>query len=144
LQRVLFGDRHETRRAIDLAGGGVDHALHAQLARRLHDIECALDVGIDVGVGRVVRIGDRDQRRQVHHHVAAMHRGAHAMRVADVAGKNIERLLDRGLCFVEPAPGVEAVVEHEGAHFVAAANEAFCQVRADEAVGAGDEDALAL
>ena len=45
LQGVFFGDGHKARRAIDLAGGGVDHALYTQFSGCLDDVERALDVG---------------------------------------------------------------------------------------------------
>ncbi len=62
------------------------------------------------------------------------------MRVADVAGKDLELTADIVNAVVQPTPTVEGVVEDEGFDVVARADQGFGQVRADEAVGAGDED----
>ena len=56
-----------------------------EIARRLQHVERAGDVGFDIGVRRVVGIRNRDQRSQMQHRVAPLHRGAHAVGVADVA-----------------------------------------------------------
>ena len=64
----------------------------------------------------------------MHHDVAVLHGRAHAMRITDVSRKDLDRLLDSVVGFVEPAPGVEAVVVNEGAHLGAEADKVFCQV----------------
>jgi hypothetical protein len=89
----------------------------------------------------MVGVGDGDQRRQVQHRLAALHGRVHAVRIADVAGEDLEPAGHVGCAAVEPAPGVERVVEDEGAHLLPGADQGLGQVRADEAVGAGDEDA---
>ena len=68
----------------------MDDPADAQIARRLHDVERALDVGVDVGIGRVIGIGNGDQRRQMQHGIATLHGRAHAVGIADVAGEHLE------------------------------------------------------
>ena len=143
LQRVLFGDRHEARRAIDLRRRGHDHALDALLAGRLHHIERPRDVGVHVGRGRMIRVGDGDQRREVEHHLAIAHRSGDAMRIAHIAGDDLETAAHVRRRAVQPAPGAERIVQHEGAHVAARPDERFHDMRADEAVSAGNQDFLA-
>ena len=140
LQRVCLGDGHEARGAVDLAGGGVDDRPDAQIARGLDHVERAFDVGIDGGVGRMVRVWDCNQRGQVQDCIAAGHGGAHAIRVADVTSEDLELAADVFGAVVQPTPGVEGVVEDEGLDVVARAYEGFGEVGTDETVGAGDED----
>ena len=78
--------------------------------------------------------------REVQYRVAVLHGGAHAIGVAHIAREHLELALYVCCAAVEPTPGVEGVVHDKGADFVALPNKGFCQVRADEAVGAGDED----
>ena len=42
--------------------------------------------------------------------------------------------------FVEPAPRIERIVEHERPHLAPAAHQRLGKMRSDEAVGPGDED----
>ena len=140
LQRMIFGDRHEARRAINLARRRLHHLADAKVARRLDNAQRALDVGVDVSVRGVVRIRYGDQGREVQYRVAVLHGGAHAIGVAHIAREHLELALYVCCAAVEPTPGVEGVVHDKGADFVALPNKGFCQVRADEAVGAGDED----
>ena len=67
-----------------------------EIARRLQHVERAADVGFDVGVRRVIRIGNRDQGGEMQDSVASLHRGAHAVRIADVAGEHVQLLADLG------------------------------------------------
>ena len=140
---MLLGNRHEARRAVDLAGRGMHHLLHPEIEHRLQHVQRALDIGVDVAVRCLVRIGDRDQRRQVQHRATALYRAAHRVSVADVAGHHLHVLAQRCRQRVQPAPGIEGVVMDHGAHVVALVQQAFDQVRADKSGGAGDEDFLA-
>jgi hypothetical protein len=97
----------------------MDYPLHTQLASRLQHVEGALDVGVDVGVGGMVRVGYGDEGSQMQHSIAALHRLLHAVWVADVAGEYIQLVADFLRRTVQPAPGVEGVVEYEGTYFVA-------------------------
>ena len=144
LQGMRFGHRHEPRGAIDLAGRGVDDALDTQVPRRLHDIQRAEDIGLNIGLGRMVAVGNGDQGGQVQDNVAPGHRGAHAVRIADVAGEDVQIPADVRRTVVQPAPRPQAVVLDEGAHLATPAYQPFGQVGADEAIGAGDQYALAV
>ena len=110
-----------------------------EIARRLQHVERAGDVGFDIGVRRVIGIRNRDQRRQMQHRVAALHRRAHAVRVADVAREDVELVAYLGGRGIQPAMRAQAVVMHEGAHAEIAANQFFREMRSDEAGSAGDQ-----
>ncbi len=69
----------------------------------------------------------------------------HEMRIADVAGYHLHRLHDVGGYRVQPAPGVEGVVQTTALTRSAARHHQFLDdMRADEAVATGDEDAGVL
>ncbi len=73
------------------------------------------------------------------HRIAALRRGAHPVRIADVAGEHFEFAGDVRAAAVEPAAGIERVVEHERPHLVAGAHQRLGEMRADEAIGARDQ-----
>ena len=87
---------------------------------------------------------NRDQRRQVHHVGASGGRRDHEVRIADVAGDDFHRFHDVGGNGIEPAPGVEGVVEHDRLDVRARADQFLDDMRADESVAAGDEYAGVL
>ena len=110
-----------------LAGGG-------------DDVVRAGDVGIDVGLGGVVGIGDRDEGGEVEDGVAPGDGVVDGLCVADISEDDFEVVRwCGGVKMVEPSPGVEGVVEDHGADGGAAAEEGLGEVGADEAFGAGDE-----
>jgi hypothetical protein len=110
LERMILRDGDETSRSIDLAGGRVDHLRHTQFAPRLHDVERAFYVGINVGIRRVIRIGDRNQRSKMQHCIAALHCCAHAVRITDVTREHLELADDIECTMIKPAPAVEGVI----------------------------------
>ena len=135
---VFFVDGYVLRGAVDLAGGGDEHAARAQLPRGVEHVERTLDVGVDVAVGAVVGERDRDERRQVEHPFLPAHGGAHAVGVAHVAHKDVDLVFDLGRQGVDPPQRAEGIVQAERADFFAALDEFFRQMAADKAVGAGD------
>ena len=106
LKGMVLGDGDEAGGAIDLAGGGVDDPADAQFAGGLHHVERALDVGVHIGVGRVVRVGNGDECRQVQDGVTTGHGGAHPVGIADVAGEYFEMSAHFLGAVVEPALGI--------------------------------------
>ena len=144
LQRMRLGDRYEPGGAIDLAGRGVDHPFDAQIPRRLNDVQRAQNIGLNIGLRRVIAVGNGDQGREVQHHVAAGHGRTYPVRVANVAGEDVQILADVRRAVVQPAPATQAVVLDEGAHVAAAPHQPLDQMRADEAVRASDQYALAV
>ncbi|CAB5158196.1 unannotated protein [freshwater metagenome] len=64
------------------------------------------------------------------------------MGVADVAAEYLKLSFHIHPTTVEPAPTIERVVEHEGAHVVTLSDQGFGEVGANEAVGTGDKDFL--
>ena len=52
-----------------------------------------------------------------------LHRLPHGIGVANVARHHLEPAFDIGGAVVEPAPGIERIVEHEGADLAALAHE---------------------
>lgn len=117
----------------------MNNPLHAQIAGGLDDVQRALDVGVNIGVRRVIGIGNGNQGGKVQYDIAAFHRRVNTVRIADVAGEHFELSYDIRRSVIQPAPRVERVVKHEGAHLVALAHERLDQVRPDEAVGPGHQ-----
>src|SRR5262249_31377732 len=133
-------DRHVACGPVDLAGRGVDELRDVRLARGLQEIERAGDVGGDVAVGRHVGIGDRDQRGEVEDDLHVLAELAREMAVAEVAAHHLDAVAAAGI--LEPAPAVERVVLDERAHARALIDQHLGEMRTDEAVRTGDEDAL--
>jgi hypothetical protein len=48
LERMFFADGHESRRAIDFAGRGMNYPAYARFQRGLKDVQRAVDVGFDI------------------------------------------------------------------------------------------------
>ena len=109
----------------------MDHSPHAQFACRLQDAQRALDVGVHIGVWRVIGIRYHNECRQMQYHVASFRGGAYPVWVANIAGKHLEVTLNIRRASIEPTPGVEGVIENERAHIEPLANEFFSQVRID-------------
>ena len=62
---MRLGDRDRERRAVDLAGRGVDDSRRAVGAGGLEDVQRARRVRREVRLGCLVRVGDGDQCGQV-------------------------------------------------------------------------------
>ncbi len=73
------------------------------------------------------------------HGVATRERRIGAIRVAHVAGDDLNARPHAGLDRLQPAFPAARVIEDHGAYLVSGPDQAFDQVGADEAVGAGDQ-----
>ena len=62
-----------------------NHLLYAEVAGCLHDVQGALDVGVHVGIGGMVGVGNRDQRCQVQHDINMLRDRFAVMWIAHVA-----------------------------------------------------------
>src|SRR5438132_1645076 len=71
--------------------------------------------------------------------VASLHRGTHAVRIADVAGKYVELFADFGRRRIEPAVRAHAVVMHERPYVEIPADQFFRKVRPDKSAGAREQ-----
>lgn len=80
---------------------------YVALNRRHYSSTRAFDISVDIGVGRMVGERNSDECRQMQHRVATFHCFFHAMRIADVARKDLELSLYVPCTVVQPAPGVE-------------------------------------
>ena len=137
---MLLVDRRVTGCAVNLGCGCHQHSRRAQLAGGLQDIQRALDVGVHIGIRRMVAEGDADERRQVKNHIDAFHGGFHAVRIADITAEKLHLPADFLGQPVQPTEGVERVVVDEGANLAAEAGEVLRKVTADETIGTGDEN----
>lgn len=137
---MLFIDGNIAGCAVNLGSGSDENLGSAELAGGLQDVEGALDVGIHVGIRRVIAEGDGDQGGEVEDDVDAFHRGFHAVRVADVTAEEVDFRAFLPAEAVQPAKRAEGVVADEGAHLAALGDEVFGEVAADETIGAGDEN----
>jgi hypothetical protein len=108
-------------------------------ASRLQHVERALDVGVDVRVGRVIGERNSDECGEVKNDVAALCGFAHAVGIPNVAREHVQGLLSLARQRVEPAPAVEGVVVDESADIASAIEERLDQVASDEAIGAGHQ-----
>ena len=104
IQRMLLGDGNEARRSVHFAGGGVDDLRHSKLPRRLQHVQRPLDVGLDVGVGRMIGVRYGNQGGEMEHYVASSHSLPDAVRIPDVAREDIERGPDVLRRRIEPTP----------------------------------------
>lgn len=57
---MLLGDGNKSGRSINLAGGGVDNPLYPQIPGCLQNIQGAFDIGVHIGVGGVIGVGNAD------------------------------------------------------------------------------------
>lgn len=64
------------------------------------------------------------------------------MGISDIAGKDIERVLEILFAVIEPSPGVEGVVVDKHFYVVALPHQGFSEVGADEPPGTGHEYVL--
>ena len=101
---MLFVDGHIERGAVYFACACHHQAFHSQVATCLTDIECALDVGVDITVGGNITIRDGYQGRQVQHGVAPAHYLATIIGVANVAAHHLKVVV---MHIIEPTPIVE-------------------------------------
>lgn len=128
-------------RAIDFAGRGVDKATRFEVARGGENVEGAADVGLHIGVGGFVGVGNANEGSEVEYGVAPGHRGLDGAEVADVAAVKFDLGGERGI-FQTPAATMRGVA-NEGANGSTEGDEAFDEVAANEAPGTGDEDFFA-
>lgn len=112
----------------------MNHPPHAQLARGLQHVERTFDIGVHIGIGRVVRIRNSNQCSQVKNSVAALHRLPHPVRVANVAGKDIQVVSNVLRRVIQPTPGVEGVIEDEGTDIETLPDQSFREMRTDETI----------
>jgi hypothetical protein len=78
----------------------------------------------------------------VQHGITTLGGRANTVRIAHIAGEHLELASDILIAPIQPTPRIEGVVENKGAYVVAGANQRLGQMRADEAIGAGDQDFL--
>ena len=95
LERVRLRDRQRGRRAVDLAGRGLDEPPDAVAPGGLERVERAADVRVDERLRRDVGVRDRDQRGQVEDHLDVLGRRLDEPRVADVAELDVDAGADR-------------------------------------------------
>ena len=84
---------------------------------------------------------DRDQRGEMEDDVDALHHLLHELTVPNVARDDLH--VESAWNRLEPAPIVERVVLCESAHTAACRHQPLDQMRADETVSPGDENACA-
>jgi hypothetical protein len=62
------------------------------------------------------------------------------MRIANIASEHLELTFNIVCAMVKPSPRIEGILMHKGTDFMALSNQGFGQVRANETVGACDEN----
>src|SRR5580700_4748155 len=71
---------------------------------------------------------------------AILHGDAYTVGITDITCKHVEAAFDIVAATVQPSPGIEGVVEDEGADVISRAYQTFSQVRADETIGTSDQN----
>jgi hypothetical protein len=136
---VELVDRHIFGGAVNFGGRGDQDLLTAGIAGRLQYIERTFDIGIDVAVGRMITEGDRDQRRQMENNIDIFQRFADTVRVANIAGKNLDLSKFIFRKSIQPAPAIERVVVDKCFNFATCFQQRLGQVATDKTVGPGDQ-----
>src|SRR2546425_7261559 len=134
---MRFTNRYRLRRAVPLAGGGVHQSGAPRASHRLEDVERAADVGIDKGLGSLIAMWNRDQRRQVEDDLDVPTTFLDESGVANVSQSHVQGTTHVRRDSIQPPQGALAVVKAEGPDDGARLHQCFSQVASDEAVGAG-------
>lgn len=142
LQWVLLVDGYVLSGAIDLAGRGVDHAFHAVLHRRLADVECAFDIGVNVTVGCNVRVRDGDQCGQVKHDIDVFSNVFTIMGVTNISGKYLNIVF--AIYIFQPSPIVKRVVLRKSFDFISLSHQNFSKMGTDKSIGTSDQNIRSL
>ena len=112
--------------------------------RTLKDIKPALDVCIDIRIGRVVRVWNRDQGGEVIDHEASLNSLLDAVGIADVIGEDFQVLFDVIVTVVQPAPRVKGVVKNEDTNVMPRPYEGLCQMGTNESISSGHKYLLTV
>ena len=110
LQRIGFIDRHRQGRAVDFAGRCLHDPLGSVLPGSFEKIQGAEHVRFHIGLRRDVRIGDRDQRREMKNDFLAVDQTLDEGCIADIATDEIDLRPGRFLQVIQPAVAVERIV----------------------------------
>src|SRR5205814_9944823 len=102
---MVLRDWHITGGAVYLTGGSVHNPLHTEFARCLQYVECALDIGVDIHVGRVIWVWNGNQGSEMHHDLAALHGRSNSVRDSNVPGEHVEVRPNMVVRRVAPSPG---------------------------------------
>ena len=137
--RVNFVNRRILGGPICLAGGRDHQTFHPLCLRRFQKIERAPNIRLDVGSGSDVRVRDPDQSRQVKDGLRSAHQGAHGVRVADIAGYDLNRVKRPPVDMTQGADGAFRIVVHQGTHPRPFRHERLDQMTANESAGACDD-----
>jgi len=76
--------------------------------------------------------------------LTAIRNFAHEMRVANIAGDDVDLILHVRGSFIEPAPRVKRIVNRNCTDLCTLAHESFRQMATDEAIGTRHQQSLAF
>ncbi len=119
----------------------MDEFLDTMGARRLAQVKGTPHVGIDVAIGRGIRIRDRDERGEMENEFHSPHEFEAKVRVPDIAGFNLN--VPPAVHLIQPPPGIEGIVLDQGSDTGRLPRQVFDQVRPDEPVSPCNENTLA-
>ena len=105
-------------------------------------VEGAFDIGIDIGVGGVVRVGNGDQGGQVKDEITAGHGFPNTIGVAHIPRKDFEIIFDLWWRMIQPAPGIKRIIQDKGSDRAALPDKFFRQVGTDKPIGAGNQNSF--
>src|SRR5689334_7161057 len=135
-----FSNRHCQGGAVNFAGRSMHDPLRTVLPRRLENVQGTEHICFDIGLRCDVRIGYRDQCREVKNVFPAVHEPAHKSCIPNVTTNEIDFAADRLGEIVQPTIAIERIVLRESSNFGSGRNQSFRQVRTDEAICSSDED----
>src|SRR5687767_9716500 len=133
---MILSDWDKPCSSIHFTRRSVHDLCHSEITCSLYDVERTLDVRIYVSVGRMIRIGNRDQRCKMQDGFTFPHRRSHAIWIAHIPGKYFEISSDVVSAAVKPTPRVEGVVKHKSPHVVPSPHGRLGEMGADESVSA--------
>ena len=110
LKRVFLSNGNEACRAVDFTCRCVNYLFNTEFTSSLYNIECTLDIGINISVWRMVGIGNCYKCCQVKYYVAPLYSSSNTVWVTNITRENIERLLYVIARMIKPTPGVEGIV----------------------------------
>jgi hypothetical protein len=133
---MVFVNRHVLCRAVDFTGGGDDQPRRTIGPRGFQDVKDPHDIGLEVGLGRRVGVGNADQRGQMENGIAALAEGVHHPAIPDVPEHDLQAGPQPVIQKRQVADARPAVVAHQGANFVTRGQKFFDHMTPDEPSGA--------
>ena len=114
--------------------------MSAKIARGLKHIQSPLDICIHIAIRGMVTKWNSNKRSKMEDYIYTFHCLLNTMRIADIPGEHFYFLKFFRRDSIEPAPGIETVIENKCSNLCALIEKRFYQVAANKAIGAGNKN----